>query len=315
MRKQFVFFGTTAIAVTGVASIVAITSGSAAAAVTAAKTPSRVVNRETVQINASSTGAVDTARLFNQLTVYGDGTYRVADPTATDGIRNLDGFAAPKVVNGQAVWNVTTNGRADRRTVANVPASKLPVTLKASYTLDGKAISPSNLVGKTGTVVASYTVANTTAAPTAISYKDGHGKTVTETINLVSPLVGQLQTDLPDTFTDVRTPRADLAGDGHGGTIAAFTLVLFGPIGAPAQSFGWTAHVTDAAVPPATLQVLPVVPSRHPELKTGEDGYQQGAETGAELTDGAGQIDANLVKLRDGAGQLLDGLSRAADGA
>ena len=60
--------------------------------------------------------------------------------------------------------------------------------------------------------------------------------------------------------------------------------MLFGPIGAPAQSFGWTAHVTDAAVPPATLQVLPVVPSRHPELKTGEDGYHEGATTGAELT-------------------------------
>ena len=105
--------------------------------------------------------------------------------------------------------------------------------------LDQALMAEASGAGRHESVVASYTVANTTAAPTVISYKDGHGKTVTETINLVSPLVGQLQTDLPDTFTDVRTPRADLAGDGHGGTIAAFTLVLFGPIGAPTQAFGW----------------------------------------------------------------------------
>ena len=316
MTKRFAFLGSTALAVTGVASVVAITSGSAAAAVGAATTtPTRVVNRETVQVEASSTGEVDHARLFNQLTVYGDGTYRVADPTATNGLRNLDGFASPDVVNGEAVWTIDTDGRADRRTVADVPTSRLPVTLKASYTLDGNKIDPADLVGKTGDVTASYTVANNTASPTVIKYKDGHGKTVTETIDLVTPLVGQLQTDLPDSFTEIETPRADLAGDGRGGTIAAFTLVLFGPIGAPTQTFGWTAHVTDAELPPATLQVLPVVPERHPELKTGQDGYEEGAATGAELTEGAGVIDGHLVELRDGAAKLLAGLGQLADGA
>jgi putative membrane protein len=314
MTKRISLFGGGALTVTAAASVVALAGGSAAAA-TVAATPDRVVNRETVQVEASSTGDVDHARLFSQLTVYGDGTYRVADPTATDGLRNLDGFASPDVVDGEAVWTITSKGRADRRTVADVPASKLPVTLEASYTLDGKAISPSDLVGKTGEVTATYTVVNDTATPTAITYRDGHGKTVTETIDLVTPLVGQLQTDLPKSFTALKSDRADLAGDGHGGTIAAFTLVLFGPIGAPAQSFGWTAHVSDAELPPATLQVLPVVPERHPELKTGQDGYEEGAATGAELTDGAGVIDGHLVELRDGAAKLLSGLSQLADGA
>ena len=246
MDKRYTFFGTTAVAVTGVAALVAVASGGAAAATTTNDTAPRVVNRETVQVEASSTGAIDHARLFNQLTVYGDGTYRVADPTATSHVRNLDGFASPKVDHGQAVWTVKADGRADRRTVADVPVAKLPVTLNASYTLDGKPVTPAQLVGKTGVVKATYKVANTTATPTVIRYKDGRGKTITETVDLVSPLVGQLTTDLPDSYTDVRTPRADLAGDGHGGTIAAFTLVLFGPIGAPAQSFGWSeANILD----------------------------------------------------------------------
>src|SRR3954449_6544845 len=264
MHKRFVLVGTASVAVTGIASAIAVgAGGSAAAAPTGSDSP-RVVNRETVQVEAGSTGTVDHARLFNQLTVYGTGTYRVADPTATDGLRNLDGFASPSVHGGQAVWNVTADGRADRRTVADVPTAKLPVTLQASYTLDGKPVSPTDLVGKTGTVAATYHVVNRTASPTAITFEDGHGRTHHESVDLVAPLVGQLQTHLPASFTGVRTPRADVAGDGHGGTIVAFTLVLFGPIGSPQQSFGWTAHVNDAALPPATLQVLPVVPSRHP---------------------------------------------------
>ena len=71
------------------------------------------------------------------------------------------------------------------------------------------------------TANATYTVANTTATPTVLRYKDGHGKTITETVGLVSPLVGQLQTDLPSSYTNVTTPRADLAA--HPATRLIFT--------------------------------------------------------------------------------------------
>ena len=52
------------------------------------------------------------------------------------------------------------------------------------------------------------TVVNRTAAPTVIHYKDGHGRTRTETVDVVTPFVGQLQTDLPKSFTNVTSPRA-----------------------------------------------------------------------------------------------------------
>ena len=52
-----------------------------------------------------------------------------------------------------------------------------------------------------------------------------------------------------------------------------------------------------------------------PTFKTAADSYKGGADTGAELTDGASQIDSNLLKLRDGAGDLLAGLIKLRDGA
>ncbi len=128
-------------------------------------------------------------------------------------------------------------------------------------------------------------------------------------------MVGSTTVTLPEGFTDVRAPSANVAGDGRGGTKLTFTMTLFPPIGSPVAEFGYTAEIRDGQVPGAVVSALPVSPLDSPSFKGGAASYKGGAETGQELTAGASEIDANLLKLRDGAGDLLAGLLQLRDGA
>ena len=92
-------------------------------------------------------------------------------------------------------------------------------------------------------------------------------------------------------------------------------MTLFPPLGSTTAVFGYTADIKDGVVPRSEISALPVNPMDSPTFKTAADSYKGGADTGAELTDGANQIDSNLLKLRDGAGDLLAGLIKLRDGA
>ncbi len=275
-----------------------------------------VQTSETVKANLDASGKLDVARLFSQIQASGSGTVSLQDPTSTKGLRNLDGWGAPSTSNGKASYDFRVDGKKSFRTVATF-TKDLPVSVRVTYALNGKQVKPGDLKGKSGDLKVTYRVKNTTAAPTQISYPDGSGKTVTESIDLVTPLVGQLALDLPKGFTDVSSTgnRADQAGDGHGGRLVSWTMVLFAPIGRVEQNFGFTARTSGSAFPAANVQLVPISPQNHQELKFGQDGFATGAKTGRDLTAGTTKIDDNLLKLRDGAAKLLDGLTKLQDGA
>ena len=92
----------------------------------------------------------------------------------------------------------------------------------------------------------------------------------------------------------------------------SFTMTLFGPSGSRRRPSATQATITDGVVPKASISALPVSPLDSPSFKGGAETYKGGAETGATLTAGATEIDANLLKLRDGAGDLLAGPDQAA---
>ena len=148
-----------------------------------------------------------------------------------------------------------------------------------------------------------------------MSFPDGKGGTVTKTVDVPIPMVGSLTLVAPPSFTNVSSQQANIAGDGKGGTKLSFTMTLFPPIGSTTAVFGYTADITDGVVPRAEISALPVNPLESPTFKSAATSYKGGADTGAELTDGATQIDGNLLKLRDGAGDLLAGLIKLRDGA
>jgi putative membrane protein len=273
-----------------------------------------VTNTETVQAYLDASGRLEVARVYDQIAMQGNGTVDLSNPVEPQGLRNLDGFAGFDVVDGNLVGSFTVDGDKRLRTVSDF-TKKLPLEVQVSYTLDGTKVEPGDVVGGSGVLKVQYTVRNVTGLPKEVSFDDGTGTTVTATEDVVIPMVGSLSTVLPSTFTDVRSDEANMAGDGRGGTKMSFTMTLFGPIGKPQATFGYQARITNGVVPQASISALPVSPLDSPSFKGGAESYKGGAQTGATLTAGATQIDANLLKLRDGAGELLAGLIKLRDGA
>ena len=273
-----------------------------------------VVNTETVQARLDAAGRLDEARLYEQLTFTGDGTATVVNPTATGGLRNLDGFGGFTVRDGQMHATVDVDGGARLRTVSDYDG-ELPIGVEITYLLDGEAVTPKAVVGANGELEVRYTVTNLTTRTDEVSYDDGTGAQATASAETVIPMVGQLTTVLPSNFTAVRSGEASIAGDGRGGTKLSFTMTLFPPIGATSASFGYTAQIRDGVVPPANVSALPVSPLESPSFKGGAASLAGGAASGIALTAGATEIDANLLRLRDGAATLLDGLQQLKAGA
>lgn len=274
----------------------------------------QVANTETVQAYLDPTGQLEVARVYEQVALRGTGTVALSNPVEERGLRNLDGFGGFDVRDGAMVGTFEVDGEQRLRTVSDYTKA-LPLEVQVTYRLDGKPVEPEDVVGRSGVLEVRYTVRNVTGTPRAISYDDGVGGSTTSTENVVIPMVGSLTTTLPSTFTDVSSGEANIAGDGRGGTKLTFTMTLFGPIGAPETSFGYTAQVVDGTIPKASVSALPVSPLASPAYKGGAESYQGGAETGAALAAGATEIDANLLKLRDGAATLLAGLIQLRDGA
>ena len=303
-------------AVAAMASAVGVMSGLPATADSNAPTPGamQVVNTETVQVYTDAVGAIETQRVYEQLAVRGKGTVDVRNPVDTDGLRNLDGFGGFDVEGGEQVATLTVDGEKHLRTVSDY-SGKLPLDVSVEYFLDGKQVEPGDVVGESGKLEVRYTVKNITAAPQELTFDDGKGGTVTRTVDVPIPMVGSLTTVAPPSFSNVRSGEANMAGDGKGGTKMSFTMTLFPPIGSDTAEFGYTADISDGVIPRASISALPVNPLESPSFKAAGESYKGGAETGAQLADGATQIDENLLKLRDGAGQLLAGLIKLRDGA
>ena len=275
-----------------------------------------VTDRETVQAYLTSTGKVKVARLYDQITATGQGTVDIANPVNPDGLRNLEGLGDVEVEDGKAVTTLDVDGEDRLRTVSSFDEKDLPVTITPTYELDGKVYDdPEDLVGKSGQLTVTYRVENTTSRPTTITVQDGKGQDVEKTIDVPMPLVGSLVTVLPKGFYSVRTDQATISADGRGGQRLTYTMTLLPPIASTVAELSYTAQVEDAVIPKATVSIAVVQPLKNPSLSTAAASYQGGADTGATLTAGAEEIDANLLKLRDGAGQLLGGLIQLRDGA
>src|SRR4051794_19270489 len=274
----------------------------------------RVSNTETVQAYLDATGKVDVARVYEQVDMQGRGTVDLRNPVEPQGLRNLDGFSGFDVKDGVMVGRYDVAGEQRLRTVSDY-TKKLPLQVQATYTLDGQPVEPGDLLGRSGRLEVRYIVKNVTGAPQVFTFDDGTGHSATATQDVVIPMVGSLTTTLPDTFTNVSSKEANLAGDGRGGTKLTFTMTLFGPIGTPTATFGYAADIVDGTLPKASVSALPVSPLDSPSFKGGAASYKSGASTGATLTVGATEIDANLLKLRDGTGTLLAGLFQLRDGA
>lgn len=300
-----------------IAAVVAATAFAAstwAPAAVAADGDVEVVNTETIQVYVGSEGDIESQRVYEQLTLTGTGSVDLENPIEEDGLRNLNEFGDLSVEDGVQNLKVDVDGVERLRSVSDF-TGELPLDISVQYELDGKPVEPGDVVGAEGELEVLYTVKNVTAKPQEVTFTDGDGGTVTETVDVPIPMVGSLTTVAPPNFTDVQSEQANLAGDGKGGTKLSFTMTLFPPLGSDEVQFGYTATVDDAVVPPSSVSALPVNPLESTSFKTAGESYKSGSETGVRLAEGATEIDANLLKLQDGAATLLAGLIQLSDGA
>ncbi len=304
----------TLLRVAATSGVAAVLCGMVAGPAVAADGDVDVVNTETVQVYTSPTGDVETQRVYEQLILTGTGSVDLSNPISTDGLRNLDGFGGFDVNDGEQVTEMTVDGEEHLRSVSDFDGD-LPLDVSVAYKLDGETVEPGDLVGESGELEVLYTVKNVTGEPQDVSFPDGSGGTTTETVDVPIPMVGSLTTVAPESFTNVQSDQANMAGDGKGGTKLSFTMTLFPPIGSDTAEFGYTADIVDGVVPRSDVSALPVNPLESPTFAAAADSYQGGTETGARLAEGAATIDSNLLKLRDGASELLAGLIKLRDGS
>jgi putative membrane protein len=294
--------------IAAVLGLAALTVAPAAAATAASGQAGDLAARQAVLTAIDPTGAPTSSRVFTQVSGQ-DGEVSLAD-APTGGLRNLNGFGAPRVVDGRLVLA----GDGPQRTVADYDADQ-PVSIEISYELDGEAIDGSDVAGRSGVLTTTIVVTNRTAEPTELTWKDAAGVARTETVDVSVPLVGSMSTVLDSRFVGVDAPGAVVAADGRGSTVVNWSLLLFAPLGNDSATLSWTARVTDAVLPQLTAQVLPVDSSSFASLANAEETYRGASDDTYALTQGAVTIDRNLLRLATGASTLLDGVVRLADGS
>jgi len=279
----------------------------------ATATPAASALRQSVQAELTPTGEVVRSRVFTQVSVLGEGPARVVLPAqATDGLRNLDSFDRPRVDGGTVTWSL--QGPTAVRTVADHDRA-LPVRFAISYTLDGEAVTPEQLTGRDGELTVTYRVTNVSGEPRTLRFVDGKGRAHTTIRDVPLPLVASLATTLDGRFAEVEAPGASVVGDGRGNTVVNWSLLLFPPLGEETAEVSYTTQVRDAVVPEAVSQVVPVSSTSFGSLARTEKAYREAAASTTALTEGADEIDRNLLRLAAGTTELLSGIGKLADGA
>jgi putative membrane protein len=303
-------------AVAGTAGVLLI-AGAAAPGVAAMRSQDsgnvQATVRKTVLQTATAEGEVLTSRMYTQVSAAGSGTKTVVVPVGTDSNRNLNEFG-PFPMEGQAiVFELDVDGTTEARTLTD--ADIQPMEVSVAVTLDGRSVSPEDLVGAEGVVDVQYTVRNTTARTEDITYTDVDGNQITESVEVADPYAGSLDIDLPQGFNEVTAPGATVAGDGTNQTSLGYSFVLFPPLGATEATVGYQARISNGEMPAAVFSFLPIIPLDNSTIASTAEAYQGGAAVGATIYDAGVEIGNNLVLLQEGAGQLVAGLGQLAAGA
>jgi hypothetical protein len=231
-----------------------------AGALAVASSPNWVGVAQTVIVGTESNGKVKgKPKVFTQFSANGSGPHTLKVPMSASGFRNLSGLGKPPIKDGYAVWDLHLNGPTAQRAVADFPTDKLPLQVSAVYELNGKQMTAKKIDGKSGLLKVTYVITNVTTADTTVTFKNILGAEERKTVKAPVPIAAILNVTIPPAFTRVEAPGAGTSGTGNGSSTASWTLFLFDPLGGVKQSVTYQAHVTDVAVPSATLeaQALP----------------------------------------------------------
>jgi putative membrane protein len=247
-------------------------SSSSSARTPASKSTSWAGVGQLVVAQLDSSGKVSgTPYQHTELTASSPGTVKVEVPMSESGLRSLGKGKPPPVSDSTADFTFTPNGTTTQNVRSDL-ATALPLTVKVSYELDGKSVSPADLEPtrhhlkkqyKSGTLHVTYEIANVSKASTTVSFEGFNGARVQQTITQPLPIVAEVKLTFPKSATDISAPKGVLAA-GVSGVGATWSFALAPPLSASTQSISYTVHLGEVKVPKTTVEAEVLTPNASP---------------------------------------------------
>lgn len=287
---------------------------------------------ETVYVNADAGGSVKLITVSDWLKNAGT-TESLKDVSELEGIKNIKGEETFSESGNKLTWD--TNG-ADIY-YQGTTEKELPVSVKLTYYLDGKKISPSELKGKSGHLKIKVDYENNTKKSVSVNGRSEE---------LYSPFVMMTGMILPnETFSNVTIDNGKVVSDGNRNIVLGFavpgmkeslgmndfsqsssqvTLPESLEISADVTDFTMSSTYTVAlsdileelnikeVVDYSSLQsALDELENAALELVSGTNTLSSGA---AQLSSGAAELEEGIKKYTDGTDTLADGVVSYVDG-
>lgn len=272
-------------------------------AAAASAVPSGVADRELVVVHLDADGGLSRATLVDALTVRGSGRVEVTDTAEPAGFRNLGGFDRPSFDGRRLTWTLDLDGSKEVLTAASAEGP-FPASVTPRYLLDGVRVPARALRGATGDVAVEYDLRNLTRETRELPFTDASGRATTGPLETYVPFVAQVQLDLDSAMWErISAPGGRIVTDDNGIHHVSWSPILSPIIGAPDQTVRLEGRVRDLELAGARVVFVPLAPP-------GADTARRTSAGAAELYQGLGEIDGNLIRLRDGTRDLMDGLTR-----
>ncbi len=281
---------------------------------------------ELVTIQAASSGAIQSIEVASELD-NSAGASTVRDVTSLTSFTDIEGATSYYVAGNQVVWEAKDNSDTISYTAATQATPPIEVSL--TYTLDGQAVTPEDIVGKSGALTIRFDYTNRTGSGD-VAGADGY----VPFLCLSSFFVDS------DVFQNIEVTNGRLIESGGRSAVVGYALPgLKGALALQSDDVDIPdyvevrADVSDFAMPQtvtlASSGVLGEIDmsslntdefaAASDSLESSMDALVEGSSTLTnallQFASGAQSVSDGVIQLQDGASQLKDGTALAADGA
>ena len=268
---------------------------------------------ETVYVFAKANGDVDNI-LVNETLKNRDKSDKIEDTTDLKDIVNVKGDETFTQNGNKITWDAAGNEISYQGTTDK----ELPVSVKATYYLDGNEISPEDLAGKSGKVKIRLDYTSNETVTKEVNGKD-------EDISV--PFVAVSGMVLGDNFKNIQVTNGKYLAQGESNIVVGYAIPGLddGVKDAAAdldteipEYVEVSADVTDFSL---DMTVTLLVNGSEMNFSGGVDLTDLDKLTdslssaGDQLADGSGELSDGATQVSDGAGQLSDGAGQLASGA
>lgn len=268
---------------------------------------------ETVYVFAKANGDVDNI-LVNETLKNRDKSATIEDTTDLKDIVNVKGDETFTQNGNKITWDAAGNEISYQGTTDK----QLPVSVKATYYLDGNEISPEDLAGKSGKVKIRL---DYTSNETVTKDVNGEDEDISVPFVAVSGMV------LGDNFTNIQVTNGKYLTQGESNIVLGYAVPgLDSGVKDAAKDLDTeipdyvevSADVTDFSLDMTVTMLVngsEMDYSGDLDLTDLDDLTEALSSAGNQLADGSGELSDGATQVSDGAGQLSDGAGQLASGA